>query len=492
MLECSTILSGRVFVSESSVDPASTTTSLEGQTGLVPNSQAIEANADPRTELDSVLHLGMPAVGEQVLTQMVNLVNTMLVGYLGAAALTAVGLAGSISFLASTFLTAVAVGATSLIAQAIGAAKPKVALQVLEQALIVGLLLGVLASLILWPLARQSMLIMGAEVESVRLGADYLRLIAFSFPFLSLLLVGGGALRGAGDTRTPMLIMGGVNIVNLVLSYILIRGFLFVPAFGVHGAGIAATTSTALGCFAILIILSSGRSRLRIQRVPLRLNLPVLTALLRIGLPAGGETLLFRFAFLAYTRAISSLGTIAYAAYIVTQRLEGFFDMPALGFSVAATTLVGQSLGAKQPARGRRAVFYCIMVSLVFSLVCGLLCWFLPGPLMRLFTQDQNVLAQGYALMHIIAVGLPTVAFALCFAGGLRGAGSTRTVMAITGVGSWVVRVPLSVLCVTVLPWGLAGVQVAMFLDYTLRAILFGLRFRARAWDRQTAIIPKD
>ena len=110
---------------------------------------------------------------------------------------------------------------------------------------------------------------------------------------------------------------------------------------------------------------------------------------------------------------------------------------------------------------------------------------------MRLFTQDLDVLAKEYALMRIIALGLPSVAFALCFAGGLRGAGSTRSVMVITGLGSWLVRVPLAFLCVTVLPWGLAGVQVAMFLDYLLRAILFGLRFRASAWDRQTSVIPK-
>ena len=466
-------------------------TALAGQANAIPDNDALEAEADPKAELSYVLRLGLPAVGEQVLTMMVNLVNTMLVGYLGATALTAVGLAGSISFLASTFLTAVAVGATTLISQAIGAAKPNVAIQILEQALIVGLALGIIATLVLWPLARQSMLLMGAEAESVRLGAGYLRLIALSFPFLSLLLVGSGALRGAGDTRSPMVIIGWVNIVNLVLSYVLVRGLGPIPALGVRGAGIAATISTILGCLAILLLLSSGRSRLRLRRVPLQLNTTVLAALLRIGLPAGGETLLFRFAFLAYTRAISSLGTVAYAAYIVTQRLEGFFDMPALGFSVAATTLVGQALGANQPLRGRRSVFYCIMVSLAFSLVCGLLCWFLPEPLMRLFTQDQDVLEQGYALMRIIAVGLPSVAFALCFAGGLRGAGSTRTVMVITGLGSWVVRVPLAFLCVTVLPWGLAGVQVAMFLDYLLRAVLFGLRFRARAWDRQTTVIPK-
>ncbi|MHB1356442.1 MAG: MATE family efflux transporter [Anaerolineae bacterium] len=466
-------------------------TTIDAQAIVVPDPDAPAKKADPRAELGYVLRLGLPAVGEQVLTMMVNLVNTMLVGYLGAAALTAVGLAGSISFLASTFLTAVAVGATTLIAQAIGAAKRNVAIQILEQALIVGLGLGIMATLVLWPLARQSMLLMGAEAESVRLGADYLCIVALSFPFLSILLVGGGALRGAGDTRSPMAIMGGMNIVNLILSYVLVRGLGAIPALGVRGAGIAATTSTILGCLAILVLLSSGHSRLRLRRVPLRLNQPILTALLTIGLPAGGETLLFRFAFLAYTRAISSLGTVAYAAYIVTQRLEGFFNMPALGFGIAATTLVGQALGANQPKRGRRAVLYCILVSLAFSLVCGLLCWFLPEPLMRLFTHNPDVLAQGYPLMRIIAVGLPTVAFALCFAGGLRGAGSTRTVMVITGVGSWVVRVPLAFLCVTVLPWGLAGVQAAMFLDYLLRALLFGLRFRAGAWDRQTAVIPK-
>ena len=233
-------------------------------------------------------------------------------------------------------------------------------------------------------------------------------------------------------------------------------------------------------------MLLSGKGKLALHRPPPGPDRSVLAALLRIGLPAGGEQLLFRLAFMAYTRTIASLGTIAYAAYIVTQRLEGFFDMPALGFGIAATTLVGQALGAQKPEMARRAVFYCILVSLCFSVLFGILSWFWPLPLMRLFTSQPEVLEQGFNLMRIIALGMPTVAFALVFAGGFRGAGNTRYVMLITGIGSWVVRVPIAFLCITVLPWGLAGVQVTMFLDYGIRALLMGARYSRRGWQAET------
>ncbi|MHB9032198.1 MAG: MATE family efflux transporter [Anaerolineae bacterium] len=449
-----------------------------------------EPEANLKLEMAAVLRLGLPAVGEQVLTMMVNLVNTMLVGYLGATALAGVGLAGSISFLASTFFTAVATGATTLIAHAIGAQKPSLANKILGQSFIVSLILGIFSTLLLFPLAQPSMVLMGAEPEAVTLGTGYLRWISLSLPFLSILLVGGGALRGAGDTRSPMFIMGGVNAINLVLSIVLVRGMGPIPSLGVNGAGIAASISTVLGCAAVLLLLASGRSFLHLRRMPLHLDKAILSSLVRIGLPAGGETLLFRIAFLAYTRAISSLGTVAYAAYIITQRLEGFFDMPASGFGIAATTLVGQALGARQPARGKRAIFYAAYATLMFSFIFGLLCWFLPIPLMRLFTADPAVLAQGLGLMRVIALGMPTVAFALTFAGGLRGAGNTRIVMLTTGLGSWVVRVPLSILCVTLLPFGLVGVQITMFLDYGLRAFLLLFRLRDKVWRRHsTAII---
>jgi len=438
-----------------------------------------------RDELRDVLRLSLPAVGEQILTMTVTLVNTIFVGHLGAASITAVGLAGSLSFLASTFFAAVATGATTLVAQAVGARQHRLAQQTLEHSLAIGLLLGIISLVVMYPLATIGMCLMDAEEESVRLGALYLRWLSLSFPFQSVLLIGCGVLRGAGDTRTPMLLMGGMNVANLLLSYWLIRGGLGIAPLEVMGAGIAAFAATVLGCVAVLLTFAVPRSQLRLCAKKWSLNRQVLQSVVAIGLPAGGEMLLFRLGFLAYSRAISSLGTTGYAAYLITQRLEGLFDMPAFGFGVAATTLVGQACGAEQPKQGHRAVFLAIGANLVWCLLTGPLIWILAEPLLRLFTTDAEVIRQGLPLMRIIAVGLPVVAVASSFSGGIRGTGNTRAVMIVTGIGSWLLRVPLSFASVGFLGWGLTGIQVTMFLDYALRAILLAFLMRPRAWARQ-------
>ncbi len=432
-----------------------------------------------------VLQLGLPAVGEQALSLLVNVVNTMLVGHLGAPALAAVGLSGSISSVAGTFFAAVAVGGTALIAQAVGAGDRRSANRVLQQSLLLGLVLGLLACAVLVPLARPSLVLMGAEAKAVELGAAYLTWIALSLPFSSLMFIGSGSLRGAGDTRTPMMIMGGVNIINLVLSFVLVRGLGPIPVLGVRGVGIAAFTGTASGCIAVLALLMRGHGALHLRRLPTRLDLPVLRRLADISLPAGGETLLFRLAFLAYTRAVSSLGTVPYAAYLVTMRVEALSNTPASGFAVAATTLSGQSIGAGKPDLARRYVLKAIELTLYVSLTAGLLFLTVPRFFLGLFTPEVAVVSQGVAPLRVVALGLPAVAYASGFSGGLRGAGDTRTVMASTGIGSWLVRVPIALLSVTWLGLGLAGLQASMVLDYVVRALILGWRFRPAAWAKR-------
>lgn len=434
-----------------------------------------------------VVRLALPAVGEQLLTLMVGIVNTMLVGHLGAEALTAVGLSSTIAGMAHIFISAVGTGTTAMVAQAVGAGNRPLAERFLEQAVMVALGLGLLVAIILFPLARGALVLMGAEGATVGMGATYLRCIAASLPFSVLMFVGNAALRGSGDTRSPMIVMSGVNLLNLLLSYGLIRGVGPLPELGVTGAGVAAATSTATGGVVVLAALLSGRAGLRLSRLVNRPDRQVLTSLLRIGLPAGGESLLMHGAFLAYQRSISSLGTVAYAAYIIAQRIESLNSMPAMGFAIASTTLSGQAIGAGDPARARRSVFASLQLALCLAAVCATLSFTMPRFLLERFTQEPDVIAQGIAPLRVVAFAQPLMAIAFSLSGGLRGAGDTRSPMTITGIGSWCVRVPLAVLAVTVFDLGLAGVQASMMLDWLVRCILLGWRFRPAAWQQRTA-----
>ena len=449
--------------------------------------QSSESALSPAGLSRRVVRLALPAVGEQVLTLTVGIVNTALVGHLSAASLTAVGLASTITGISHILFSAVGTGATALVAQATGAGDRSLANRTLAQALMVALALGLLATAILQPLGKSALLLMGAEGETVPLGVGYLRYVAASLPLAALMGIGNGALRGSGDTRTPMAVMTGVNVLNLALSYGLIRGAGPFPELGVIGAAIAATTSMSLGGLAVLVILISGRANLVLRPIVTRPDRVLLARLIRVGLPAGGESLLMQCAFLAYARSISSLGTVAYAAYLVAQRIESLNTMPAMGFSIAAMALSGQAVGAGDPALARRSVFASIRMSLGLAAICATMTFLAPRFLLARFTNDPAVIAQGIAPLRWIAFAQPTMSLAMGLAGGLRGAGDTRSVMVVTGVGAWCVRVPLAILSVTLLNFGLPGVQASMMLDWLARAIMLAWRFRPASWFQRVA-----
>jgi putative MATE family efflux protein len=466
---------------------------------MAPNPSPSEVSTPPAPQGDTssreirrqVLQLAMPSVGEQILAVLVGLVNTMLVGHLGPAALTAVGISATITMLASTFYTAVATGTTALVAQAVGARRQNHAIRVLEQAVLMALVLGIGSTALLLPFTRLSMVLMGAETAAAEMGHLYLTCVSTTLPLMALLFVGNAALRGAGDTRTPMMIMGGINIVNLVLSYVLIRGLGPIPTLGVTGAGIAAATSSGVGGLVVIIVLRRGRGQLRLEKVLARPDRTVLGQLLNIGLPAGGEALLMRFAFMAYTRSIASLGTAAYAAHVIAQRIESLNTMPAFGFSTAATTLCGQNVGAGDPDRARRSVFKAMEISFVLSLAWTAISFAFPGFLLSRFTSDAEVIRLGITPLRILALAQPLMALAFSLSGGLRGAGDTRSVMWITGVGSWLVRIPIAVLSATTFNLGLPGVQSAMIFDWGVRLALLAWRFRPAAWSRRMSGVAK-
>ncbi|MFH1086927.1 MAG: MATE family efflux transporter [Chloroflexota bacterium] len=425
-----------------------------------------------------VLRLGLPAVAERLLGLLVSLVNGILVGHLGAAALAAVGLSGNIEMIGMTFLQAVSTGTTSLVAQSVGAKNRELAQRMFEQSMLVGIGMGLACVVVLLPTCRWTLVAMGAEPDTVTEGMRYLPYLTGTLPLMSMLTVGNAALRGAGNTKTPMYLMGAMNILNAILSWVLIRGWGPIAPMGVLGAGIAAATSRSVAGLGVIFVLFSQRSPLPLKRLVNRPDRDILRRLLDVGLPAGGENLLMRVAFLTYTRAIASLGTVAYAAYTIASRVEHITMMPAFGFSVAATTLAGQSLGAGNIQRARRSVFRSIEIAMGVSMLGALAFVAFPRAMLSVFTTDQEIIRQGILPLQILAAGQPLMAAAQCLSGGLRGSGDTRSTMWVTGIGGWLVRIPLTLLAVLVFKLGLPGVQVAMTLDWVVRTALYVWRFR--------------
>jgi len=429
-----------------------------------------------------VLRLALPATAEQMLAMMVGIVDTFLVGHLGAESLAAVGLANQWIFLSGTFFGAVGTGSTALIARFIGAKEPDNANQVLRQSVLLGLAIGVAALVLGLSLARPAVTLLGARGEVVGLSSTYLRIVSAALIVAPLMYLGNASLRGAGDTQTPLRIMMVVNVVNITVAVTAINGLFGVPKMGVAGSALGAATAQMVGGVLVTAVLLRGRGQIRLRLDRMRPDWDVIRRITRVGLPTGVENLMFRIGNMAYASVLASLGVKAYAANQVAINGWSLSFMPGFGFAVAATTLVGQALGAKDPKRAEQCGYTSYRMGATLMAAIGLIFVLFPAQIMGFFTNDAEVIALGATPLRVMGVAQPFLAGAMIFAGALRGAGDTRFPMIITAAAIWLIRLPLAYVLGVMLGWGLLGAWTAMSLDMVMRGILNFWRFRGGRW----------
>lgn len=441
-----------------------------------------------------VLRLALPAVGEQLLNTMVGLADVYLVGNLSLAAAAALGyssttaLAGTalgnqFTWLTMVLFMAVGVGSTTLVARAVGAGDKAALTRIVRQSITLAVVIGLLTSLGAWALARPFLLLIGAPAETLPLAEGYIRLNSLAAVPAALLLVSTAMLRGAGDTRTPLLVMLGVNGVNVLLAWTLVNGQLGLPALGVNGAAISTAVARGLGGLALIWLLLRGHSGLRLS-LSWRPDREMLRRLANIGLPTAGEQLIFQGALLIFARFVTGLGTAAYAAHQVALNIESISFLPGMGYAAATSALVGQALGARDPERAERSAYEALLQGgLMMSLLGGLMALF-PEPLVAIFSNDPEVMAAAVGPLRAAGLVQPALAVSFIALGALRGAGDTRWPLISRLITTWAVRLPLTVVLVGLLGGGLAGVWLAMCTDFTLQAILAMKRFQSGKWQR--------
>lgn len=445
----------------------------------------------PLSHRRRVLLLALPAVGEQVLNTLVGLSDTFLVGHLSAAAsgrlgyssssaLAGVGLANWMVWVMTVLFMAVSVGSTALIARAKGAGDMESANRVLRQSLIIGILMGLLATLAGELLATPAMHLLGAAPDVVPLGVTFLRIVSVSLVPAALLFIGTAALRGAGDTRTPLYVMLGVNAVNILFSWLLVNGNFGAPVLGVAGTATGAAVARGGGGLVLIGVLLRGRSGLKLS-LDLRPDWGILRRIIHIGAPSGGEQLVFQGALLIFVRFVTGLGTVAYAAHNVVVNIESLSFLPGMGYAIAATTLVGQGLGARRADQSEASAYESLRQGGLMMTALGLVMVLFPHQLIGLFVADPAVAETGAMAMRIAGFLQPLLALNFIMSGALRGAGDTRWPLYTKIVSTWGVRLPM-VLLLLGLGLGLTGVWIAMSMDFAVQGMLALWRFRQGGW----------
>ncbi len=441
---------------------------------------------DPQSQnlLRATWALAWPVVLEQALAMVSGVADTAMVGRLGKEATTAVGLSMQPFNLVNALFMGLSAGTTALAARAIGAGNRKEAGKVAGQALVIALVFGIVISVAGYLNAGWIIGFMKADGPVQQIGAGYVRAMMPGILLFFVFTIATGALRGAGDTRTPMFINLGLNAIHILTNYMLIFGNFGAPKLGASGAGWSTSLSRALGGIAILMVLTRPGGKLTVdwREVLGHFDFGLFRRILNIGIPAMLERVLTSSGQIAYARQVSGLGTESYAAHTLSLQCESFSYMPGMGFATASTTLVGQRLGAGDSDGAEKSAHVSIKMGVLTMGTMGLLFFLFPGMFLRIFTTDEGVIAAGIPLLRIVAFTQIPEALGFVIPGALRGAGDTRAGMYVTILGVWCARLGLTYLLMNVFGLGLVAAWIAMFMDWVFRATLYWIRFKSGAW----------
>jgi putative MATE family efflux protein len=428
-----------------------------------------------------VLGLAWPVIGENFLETLLGIIDTLLVAGLGAAAIAGVGSGLQVMFLLIATLSALAVGSAVLVAQAVGAGDTARAGRLGRQSLIWSVIFSIPLALGGLALSGPIISVFGLEPEVARIGTQYLQVTMGTVVVLVGLFIGGGVLRGAGDSRTPMLVTAFANVVNVGLAYALIYGHFGLPALGAVGSAWATFVARGIALALLLWALWQGRNGVRISGAGGWLpDFKVARQVLRIGVPAALEQVLVSAAFLALSVVVAHLGTEVLAAHRVTFNALSLSFLPGIGFGIAATALVGQSIGARRIQEGAAAARVATNWALLWmSAIAALLFVFAPQVL-GMFTDDQAVVTAGAGGLRVVALAQPFWAVLFVQSGALRGSGNTSFPLLVSGLGIWA-AVGLAWLLIATVGGGLTSVWVAFLLVSPVMAALMWRRFRRTA-----------
>jgi putative MATE family efflux protein len=391
--------------------------------------------------------------------------------------------ANYLAWFISSYAVMVSVGGTALVSRCVGAGEREDANRAANQAVVLGVFVGLIGTVI--GLLGLNTIIGWLQLrgDSAQYAADYLRPLLFLLVFQLVEQAGIASLVGAGDTRTGLLVLGGVALLNLPLAWGFYHGIGPLSGLGFAGISWGTAVSHALGCLAVLAILARGRAGLRLERRWLYPDPGWQKRLLRVGMPAGFDSLSVATGHLWFLGIVNQLGDEASTAHGIALRWESMAYLSGGAFGVAAMTLVGQYLGARRPEQAAHSVWtaftwgcgvMCAMAAIFFVFAPEMFYLFCPRP------EQRPVIDEGVPVLRLVAFAMPALASCMIFTSALRGAGDTRVPVLITWIGFLGVRIPLAYWLTGL--YGLYGAWLAMCADLVVRGGFLLYRFASGRW----------
>jgi putative MATE family efflux protein len=374
-----------------------------------------------------------------------------------------------------------AMAVTAVVARRVGEHRGEEAALSAVQAIALAMLVSVPFAVVGTVWAKDLLRLMGGDGWVVEQGYRYTQWMLGGNTVILLLFVINAIFRGAGDAAAAMRVLWVANALNIVLDPILIFGFGPIPAMGVEGAAIATNLGRGAGVAMQLWILVRGGEHLRILRASLRFDGATMLNIARTSLGGIGQMIVATTAWIFLMRILASISTDAVAGATIAIRIMMFTLMPAWGMSNAAATLVGQNLGAGEPARAEAAVWRIGWMNMAFTLAVSVAFFIWHDAIVGLFTDDAAVIAIGGEWLSILAYSYFVYGWWMVSVQAFNGAGDTMTPTWINLVFFWAIQIPLSWLLAQPMGWAHSGVFWGVFVSETAVGI-FTLWLFSRGW----------
>lgn len=424
----------------------------------------------------------IPLAIDQLLNTMMGTVGTLVVSNLGSAAISAVSLVDSINILIVQAFYALAAGGTVICSHYLGCSDRMHAKKAAKQLIFITFALSVIMAALCIAFNGPLLRLIFGEVEQqvMDYARQYFLISAISYPFIALYDDGASIFRAQENSRLPMQISLYSNLINLALNFLFVWGL----HLGVMGSALATLAARAFSTVFVLVKLRSPRWTISLEHyLNIRPDWGQIKKILYLGIPSGIENSMFQFGKLALQSTVSMMGTAAIAAQGMTNTLENLNGILAIGIGIGSMTVVGECLGA---GRKDEAVYYIRKLSWIAEAVLAASClviFILVHPITYFGGMEPESAKMCIFMVTCITIVKPLV-WTLSFipAYGLRAAGDVKFTMIVSAASMWLCRVSLAIFLARVMGFGPIAVWIGMFADWTVRAVIFFLRFRSRKW----------
>lgn len=438
-----------------------------------------------------LLSLGLPSMAENAMQMLLGLVDTAFLGHLSWQAMSGASLANQVFFIFQIILIAASTGVTVLISNAMGAKNQEMISKSLWNGVYLATIWGLLMMIFTPAVPVILRIFPNVDQKVYEMSVDYLRVILLGILTMSLMGTLGAALRGSGDTKTPMIVAAISNSLNIFLDYAMIFGKFSFPRLEAKGAALATVISRLVGVVLLFIAIFNDYDLHARDKKGRKFDLKTIKNILSVGLPTAGENMLFSTGLLLFANILLLAGSKTYAAHRVGINIESISFMPGMGISVAITALVGRYNGRGDLRKVAGIVRQGWILTSIFQITVGLFIFLFPKLLISLFTNDLEIITMAELPVRFIGLVQAFLAIDYSMNGALRGTGNTSFPMITVALAMWFIRLPVGYFLVAYLKWGLLGAWTGMIADIIFRSLTKLIFYLTGKWEktaRKTAL----